>query len=249
MNLTPEQQTVGRRNFLKAVAGRAGAGGARRRRRHARAGRRWSGARGLCRPRRRRTRAAGAGRSGLCRCQGAVRHQPGAVDARRRGAGQDRQAQGDALRRLQGDARQGRHRRRDHRHAAVGARRSDRDLPRRRQARAVREDDGVGRRGLRADAAGGPAHRARARDRLSAVLQRDVPGGVPGHHQGRHAGRHLHGAHRLAPQRQLAPRRRPAHTRLRSVALGLQGLGAPAQLAPLQAGTRAGCWPNWPATR
>ena len=81
----------------------------------------------------------------------------------------------------------------------------------------------------------GAAHRARARDRLSAVLQPDVPGGVRGHHQGRHAGRHLHGAHRLAPQRQLAPRRRPAHARLQSVALGLQGLGAPAQLAALQA--------------
>ena len=154
MNLTPEQQTVGRRNFLKAVAGVPGAGGPRRRRGHARAGGRRPRARGLHRPRRRRPRAAGAGRSGVCRRQGAVRHQPGAVDARRRGAGQDRQAQGDALRRLQGHARQGGHRGRDHRHAAVGARRSDRDLPRSGQARALREDDGVGRRGLRAHAAG-----------------------------------------------------------------------------------------------
>ena len=42
-------------------------------------------------------------------------------------------------------------------------------------------------------------------------------------------------AHRLAPQRQLAPQGRPADARLRSVAVGLQGLRAPAQLAPLQA--------------
>jgi hypothetical protein len=103
--------------------------------------------------------------------------------------------------------------------------------------------------GCERNAAGGAAHWPRARDRLSAVLQRDVPGGVRGHHQGRHAGRHLHGAHRLAPQRQLAPCRRPAHARLRSVALGLQGLGAPARTGASTSSTRAGCWPNWAATR
>ena len=60
---------------------------------------------------------------------------------------------------------------RDHRDAAVDARRDHRRLPRGRPARALREDDGLGRRGLRAHAGDGAAHRQAARDRLPAQLQ------------------------------------------------------------------------------
>ena len=61
--------------------------------------------------------------------------------------------------------------------------------------------------GLRAHARGRGQEQPRPRDRLSAQLQPDLSGGLRGRRPRGRARRRLHGAHRLAPQRQLAPRR------------------------------------------
>ena len=58
-------------------------------------------------------------------------------------------------------------------------------LSRRRQARAVREDDGVGRAELRAHARRGAQEQQGARDRLPAPVEPDVSGGLRRHPQDR----------------------------------------------------------------
>ena len=67
------------------------------------------------------------------------------------------------------DAAEGGHRSGDDGAAAVGARGHRGGLSRRRQARAVRKDDGVGRAELRAHARRGAPQQQGARDRLSAL--------------------------------------------------------------------------------
>ena len=108
-------------------------------------------------------------------------------------------------------------------------------VPRRGQARAVREDDGVGRRGLRTHAADGAEESEGPGDRLSAQLQPDVPGRARRHHQDGPARRRLSLAHSLAQERQLAASGRAAVEGLQPVEVGLPDVRAPLELAALQA--------------
>ena len=182
----------------------------------------------------------GERRSRLRRGARALRHQPGAAEARRRRAREERHASGATLRRLERDAAEGRCRGGHHGAAAVGACRPRRRLPRGRQARPLREDDGLGRRRLRADARGRARNGKRARNRLPAQLQPDVPGGLRRDHQDRHAWGHLPRAAGLAPQRQLAAQGGAAVAGLRPVEVGLSRLRSPVQLAACTGSTRRG---------
>ena len=92
-------------------------------------------------------------------------------------------------------------------------------------------DDASGRR--MAEAA--TRARPRPRDRPPALLQPGLPGLLRRHRQGGPPRRGLPRAPRLAPQRQLAPQGRPALARLLRGGVGLPDLRPPRQLAPLQA--------------
>ena len=173
MNLTPEQVEQGRRNFLKVLAGTPAlaalgvSGGAQRTRAPAaRCASGFIGVGGQGRV------AARQRRSGVRRGARALRHQPEQPQGRRRGPGRQRRGRrprhyADWQEMLQ----------KEDIEAVIMApplwvaRRYRRRLPRRRQARAVREDDGVGRAELRAHARRGAQERQGARDRLPAPVQ------------------------------------------------------------------------------
>ena len=140
-----------------------------------------------------------------------------------------------ALRRLEGDAREGRHRGGHHGAAAVHARRSRRRLPRRGQARAVREDDGVGRRRLRAHARRRAAETsACSRSATSASTARSTTAANEGISR-RPARRGVPRAARVASQRELAAAGRAAQSPDYDPSrLGLPDVRAPAQLAAVQ---------------
>ena len=146
MNLTPAQREQGRRNFLKALAGTPALAALAVA----------SYARGPVKGGPVRVGFIGIGGQGrallgvalppfvevraLCDINPAQLKQADAILA------ENKLPPAQALQRVEGDAREGRSRSRHHGAAALHARRSRRRLPRRRQARAVREDDGVGRR-------------------------------------------------------------------------------------------------------
>ena len=122
LNLTPEQEALGRRNFLKALAGTpalAALGAAAATRGPVRGG---PVKVALDRHGRTGPRAAAADGSRLHRSARAVRHQPDLAGQGGRGAGQEEPAAGQALRRLEGHAGQGGPRGRRDRDAAVDAR-------------------------------------------------------------------------------------------------------------------------------
>ena len=123
----------------------------------------------------------------------------------------------------------------DHRGAVVDPCRHHGGLPRRRQARAVREDDGVGRRRLRAH--------ARGRDANNRILEIGYQRNYNPIYQAAYEGIVKAGVlgdvylARLAWHRNGNWRRTgdPPVARLRSVEVGLPRPGTPPQLAALQA--------------
>ena len=128
MNLTPEQQELGRRNFLKAVAttpalAALGSGGAL-----ARGPVRGGPVRvGYVGPGRRRAACSWAQTDpAYAHGAGPLRHQPGPAAEGRRGAGQGGTAPGQALRRVEDDAGEGGPRGGHPRGAALDARRHHR---------------------------------------------------------------------------------------------------------------------------
>ena len=152
MNLTPEQQAVGRRNFLKAVAGvpaLAGLGAAAAVTGPVRGGPVRVGVIGL----------GGEGRVLLAQTDPAYAEVVALCDINPAQLGLADEVLGKTARPaathvvewkelIARDGYRGRHRR----HAALVARRDCLGLPRGGQARAVRKDDGVGSGGLRPDA-------------------------------------------------------------------------------------------------
>ncbi len=213
----------------------ARARGARRRRRREGPGARRSRAPRLHRPRRPGARAARADRPALRGGRGRLRHQPASAPEDRRVARQDLAPAGQALRRLEGDDPEGEARGRRDRLAAVHAHGRRGRLHGGGPARAVREDDGHGRRVLPPHGGRRQAHGPRARDRPPALLQPGLPGVLRRHRQGRPARRRVPRAARVAPERQLAPHGRAAVARLQPGAVGLPDLRPPDQLAALQA--------------
>ena len=87
------------------------------------------------------------------------------------------------------------------------------------------------------------------RDRLSAQLQPDVPGRARRHHQDGTSRRRLSLAHSLAQERQLAASGRAAVEGLQPVEVGLSDVRAPVELAALQALLPRAALRSWPATR
>ena len=164
MNLTPELTAQGRRNFLKILAGTpalAALGVSAAMKGPVAGGPVRLGFIGV----------GGQGRvllrnvdPGVCRDSRTVRHQPVEPENRRSGARRHEETAGAALRRVERDAAEGRHRSGHHGAAARLPRRPRRRLSRRRQARALREDDGGRHPKLRAH--------ARRRDREAARCSR-----------------------------------------------------------------------------
>ena len=157
MNLTPEQMELGRRNFLKVLAGTpamAALGAA-------------AALRGPAPGGRVRLAFIGVGSQGRAQLTnvdpdyGDVRAlcdiNPAQLKVADEVLAKNGMPPSAALRRLARDAAEGGCRSRHHGPAAVGPRGSRRRLSRGGQARAVREDDGVGRGRLRAHARGGAA--------------------------------------------------------------------------------------------
>ena len=174
---------------------------ARRRRRREGPGARRSRAPRLHRPRRPGARAARADRPALRGGRGALRHQPAPAPEGRRVARQDLSPAGEALRRLEGDDPEGAARGRRDRLAALHPHGHRGGLHGGGPARAVREDDGHGRRVLPPHGGRRQAHGPRARDRPPALLQPGLPGVLRRHRQGRPARRGVPRAARLAPER------------------------------------------------
>ena len=154
MNLTPEQMDRGRRNFLRVLAGTpamAALGVA-------------AGLRGPMPGGRVRVGFIGVGAQGRAQLgnvdpdYGEVRAlcdiNPAQLTLADAVLAKNCDASGAALRGLARDAAEGRRRSGHHGAAALGTRGSRRRLSGGRQARALREDDGLGHRGLRADARG-----------------------------------------------------------------------------------------------
>ena len=89
----------------------------------------------------------------------------------------------------------------------------------------------------------------RARDRLSAQLQRDVPGGLRGRHQAWRVRRRLPLAHRLASQRQLAPQRRSARRLTTTRRSGATPRSSICSTGASTSAIPAVSWPSSPAIR
>ena len=250
MSLTPEQKERGRRNFLRVLAGTpalATLGAAAALKGPVRGGPVRLGIVGL----------GGEGRNAILKNVGprlrrgtrALRHPPRPARPRRQPPGRGQAPAREALRRVEGDAGEGGSGGGHPRPAPVAPRRHDGRVPGGGQARAVREDDGLGRGGLPPHAGGREEDRSPAGDRLPALLQPGLPGGLRGHPEGGLAGRPLPRPPGLAPQRHLASAGRAALARLRPFALGLSHLRSPRELASLLALLEGACSRSSAATR
>ena len=237
MNLTPEQQELGRRNFLRALAGTPALAALGRGGRRQGPGARRPRARRLRRPRRRRPRAPRSTPTPpTARCVALCDINPAHLAEGRRVAGQGRSAE---ARRTTPTGRRCSQKEDLEaviaRAAALAARRHHGRLPGGGPARAVREDDGLGRRRL-------PAHARRARRRAascsrsatSASTTRSTRRPTTASSRPGSLGDVYHA--RLVWHRNGNWRRKdePALARLRPVALGLPDLRPPDQLAALQ---------------
>ena len=237
MNLTPEQKELGRRNFLRALAGtpalaalgaapRSQGPGARR----ARAPR-------LHRRRRRRARAARHDRSRLratcARSATSTRRSSTKADEVLAKAGRPKATHYADWKEMIAE---GEPRGRRPRAAALGARRHRGRLPRGGQARAVREDDGLGRRRLRAHARRRAQDAARSsRSATSATTTRCTRRPTTASSRPATLGDVFHA--RLVWHRNGNWRRKgePPSPDYDAVAVGLPDLRPPDQLAALQA--------------